>query len=80
MINWSKNTFWYILLHMLKYVPGIQGVYDEAVRRKPPSLAFVPDCLKTEEMCNETIEKDPYSLRHVPVHLRTQVMCIKAVE
>ena len=40
MIDLFKNTFWYIidgactvLLNMLKYVPGVQEAYDEAVAR-----------------------------------------------
>ena len=67
MINLFKKTFWYILLHVLKYVPGTQRVCDEAVRRKPRALAFVIDLFKTEEMCNEAVEKDPCTLRYVPV-------------
>ena len=70
----------YILLHMLKYVPGIQRVYDEALRMKPRLLAFFPDHFKTEEMCNEVVEKDPNTIWHFPVHLRMQEMFFKAVE
>ena len=80
MINLFKKTFRYILLHMLKYIPGVQGVYDEAVRKEPRSLAFVPDCFKKDEMCNKVVEKHPNTLWHVSVHLRTEEMCIKVVE
>ena len=62
MINLFEKTFWYILLHMLKYVPGAQGVYDEAVRKEPRSFAFVPDCFKTEEINNNAVEKHPNTL------------------
>ena len=55
-------------------------MYDEAVRRKPRSLVFVPDHFKTEGMCEGAVEKNQYTLRDVPLHFRTQEMCIKAVE
>ena len=41
---------------MLKHVPGIQGVYDEVVRRKLRSLEYVLINLITQEMCNEAVE------------------------
>ena len=47
---------------------------------EPYSLAFVPDCFKTQEMCDEAFEIDPFILWHVPDHLKMQGMCIRAVE
>ena len=73
MIDLFKKTFRYIFLHMLKYIPWTQEMCSD-------SLAFVPDRLKTQEMCTMTVEVDPYTLRYVPVHLRTQEMCEKGVE
>ena len=49
---------------------------NEAMRIEPYSLAFVPDCFKTQEMC----EIDPFNLWYVPDNLKTQGMCIRAVE
>ena len=79
-IDLFKNTFRYILLGMLKYIPWTQEICNKVVHIEPRSLEFVPDLFKTEEMCNEAVEADPYTLRYVPVHLRTQEMCIKVVE
>ena len=62
-----------------------QEMCDEAVRRKPYTLRYVPDHFsdrfKTEEMCNKAVRRKPYSLRYVhgscllryvPDHLKTQ--------
>ena len=77
---------------MVKYVPGAQKAYDEAVayyfrllleRCLPPmssGLFFIPDNIKTQKMCERAIEDEPRSLALVPNHLKTQGMCIKAVE
>ena len=42
MIDLFKNIFWYtiegvyiFLLYMLKYVPGVQGGYDEVTCKEP---------------------------------------------
>ena len=53
---------------------------DEAVRREPYSLYYVPDHLKTQEMCNEAVHREPYTLWHVPDHFKTQEMCNETVE
>ena len=31
MLDLFKNAFWHILFQILKYVPGVQEAYDEAV-------------------------------------------------
>ena len=87
MIGLFKNAFWYIiegtctvLLHMLKYVPGMQEMCDEVVCRKPHSLELIPDIFKTQEMCDEAIGVDPYALWYVPGHLRMREMFERVVE
>ena len=50
---------------------------NEAMRIEPYSLAFAPDCFKTQEMCDKAIEIDPFTLRHAPVNLKTQGMYIR---
>ena len=52
-----KNAFLYTiegmctaLLHMLKYIPGVQEMYEEAVIRNPHKLKFVPDYFKTQKI------------------------------
>ena len=75
-----KNTFRYVLLHMLEYIPWAKGMRKEAVRRKPYILWRIPDHYKTHEMCEIAVEKDPWALDYVPNHLKTQEKCQKAVE
>ena len=41
---------------------------------EPRSLEFVPDKLKTEEMCNEAVRREPYTLDCVLDHLKTKNM------
>ena len=63
---------------------------NKAVCTNPEALFYIPDCFKTQEMCNEMAEKDPYTLMFchelscflecVPNHLKIQRMCEKAVE
>ena len=61
-----EGTF-IVLLHMLKYFPGTQEAYKEEVARHnrpllkiyllPMSrLFFIPDHLKTQEMCNKEVD------------------------
>ena len=49
---------------------------DEAVRIESSPLAFVPDYLKTEGMCNEAVRRKPYTttLYYVPDRLKMQEM------
>ena len=61
------------MVNILKYVPGFQGV-DEAVSIKPRYLTFVPDRLKTQDMCSEAVRKDAYILGDVSDHFKTQEM------
>ena len=82
MIDLFKNTFWYIikgactfLLHMLKYVPGVQEAYDEAVAhcyRPPPEIYLV--FIKAKG-----VNIEPRFLLLVPDRFKTQEMCEKAV-
>ena len=52
-----KNTFRYILLRMLKYIPWTQEMCNDVVHIEPRSLAFVTDHFKTEEMCNQAVRR-----------------------
>ena len=42
-------------------------------------LEFVPDCYKTQKMCEETVEYVPEMLEFIPDQLKTQEICEKAV-
>ena len=52
---------------------------DEAVRKEPCSLAYVPDRFKAEEMCNVAVRREPYTLWHVPDHFKTEEMLNEAI-
>ena len=67
-----KNTFRYISLHMLKYIPWIRGIYEVLA---PYKLCYAPDFLKAQEMCNEAVRYKPWSLNDVPDCFKTQEMC-----
>ena len=79
-----------VFLHVLKYVPGTQEAYEqEVVRHYRPlleiyllpmlGLFFIPDHLKTQEMCNKEVDIKPHFLVLVPDRLRAEEMCNKAV-
>ena len=83
MIDLFKNTFWYIidgactvLLNMLKYVPGVQEAYDEAVARcyRPlPEIYLIS--IKSKD-----VDIEPRFLPLVPDRFKTREMCEKSVK
>ena len=38
-------------------------------------LCYIPDHLKTQEMCKKLVEENPWLLEYVPNHFMTQKMC-----
>ena len=48
--------------------------------REPYALGFVPDHLKTGDMCKKAIEKGPSMLKYSPDCLKTQKMYKWVVE
>ena len=54
-------------------------VLNETVSNNPFGLNHVPDCLKTQTMCDYAIEKCLWVLKDVPDHLKTEKMCDKVV-
>ena len=84
MIELFKNTFRYILLRMLKYIPWIQEMWNMAVAYNPYMLRLILDHLKTQEMYNKVMRMIECAclkmIEFVPDHLKTREMCEKAVE
>ena len=79
MIDLFKNAFWYItegtctvLLHMLKYILGLQGAYEEAVRISSCFLTYIPDHFKRGEMSHKAVHINPRLLGYVPNHFKTK--------
>ena len=50
------------------------------MRTEPYSLKFVPDHLKTRDMCDEAVGRYAYTLKYVSDNLKTQRMCERAIE
>ena len=46
----------------------------------PLNFWFMPDHLKTQEMCDKAVDKDPNLFKYVPDQSKTQEMCNKAVD
>ena len=57
-----------------------QEACNEAVRREPLSLMYVPNRFKTLEMCERAVEDEAATLEFVPDRFKNQEMCKKAVE
>ena len=53
---------------------------ERAVEEKSPTLEFVPDHLKTQEMCERAVEENPYTLKFVSDPLNTKKLCERAIE
>ena len=68
-----------VMLHMLKYIPGIQALHNEAADIGAYPLVYVPDKFKTQEMCIKAVKEDPWQLHYVPDQYKTQEMCNEAV-
>ena len=60
-----------VMLHMLKYIPGVQGVHDEVVGIGAYPLVYVADCFNTQRMRIKAAEEDPWQLRDVPDCFKT---------
>ena len=54
-------------------------MWYEVVHIEPYALEFIPDRIKTQEMCNEVVKMDLYTLQYVSGNLKTHEMFIRAV-
>ena len=52
---------------------------NEAPRREPSTLKFVPHNLQTQEMCKRVVDENPRLLKYVPDRFKTKEICDKAV-
>ena len=51
----------------------------KTVEEDPSNLRYVPDCFKTQEMCDATVAHNLYKFRFISGQYKTQGMCIKVV-
>ena len=56
------------------WIKEIQETLKSFVQINPLSFTFVPDFLKTQEMCNGAFDDWPWLLEYVPDYLKTQKM------
>ena len=78
MIDLFKNIFWYIiekactvLLYMLKYVPGVQEAYDEAVACRRSLLTGI----YLIRIKAKDVDIEPRFLPFVPDRFKIREMC-----
>ena len=50
------------------------------MRNRSYLILFIPDHLRTQEMCNEVMRNNPIGFFFIPDHFKIQEMCIKAFE
>ena len=81
-----KNMSWYIMqgncttsLHMLKYILGVQRIYEEVAARSPYKQEFISDHFKTQKMCNNEVRENRKQLYYVLDHFKTHEICIETV-
>ena len=65
----NKNIFWYVIRDMC-YKKMLPAWYT----------FFIPDHLKTQEICDKVVTRNPRMLDYIPDKFKTQEMYIKAVE
>ena len=54
-----------------------EDICNDAVRRDPYALEFVPDDFKTEDICNDAVRREAYMLKYVPDHFKTEACALK---
>ena len=53
-------------------------MYNKAIGNCPHALEFVPECYKTQKMCDKAVDAYPSTIKFVPGCLITQGMSDKA--
>ena len=82
------NSFYGRMIEGLDYLPasaqrwikGIQETLKKFVHINPLLFTYVPDDLKTAEMCNGAVDDWPWLLEYVSDQYKTKEMCDKVVE
>ena len=64
----NKNIFWYV-------------IWDMCYKNMLPAWCkfFIPDHLKTQEMCDKAVARNSSMLDYIPDKTKTQEMYIKVV-
>ena len=67
---------WSMFLFILEHMRCVKGLLKNVYN----PLIFIPDHLKTQEICEKAAEKKLYQLGDFPDHFKIQKMCERAVE
>jgi hypothetical protein len=62
-----------------EYWPRFEPIISFALRENGGALHYVPEDLRTEEMCRNAVAQDGAALEYIPEHLRTEEICRIAV-
>ena len=54
-------------------------MFNKAIDNYPHALEFVPECYKTQQVCDKALNTYPFTIKFVPECFMTQEMCDKAV-
>ena len=52
---------------------------NKAVDNYPHSLEFIPECCKTQKMCDKAVDTYYTTIKYAPKYYRTPEMCNKAI-
>ena len=47
-------------------------MFDKGVGNDPHALEYVPECYKTQNICNIAVDTRPSTTEHVPDRVKTQ--------
>jgi hypothetical protein len=70
----------YILEQVNPNIQDYDSIATIAVRNVSNTLQFVPEEMRTEQLCRRAVEKNGRALRHVPEKLRSREICNLAIQ
>ena len=50
-------------------------MFTESVNKYPHALEFIPECYKTERMCNKAVNTHPSAIKYIPKCYKAQGVC-----
>ena len=54
-------------------------MFNKAINNYPHTLEFVPECYKTQKVCDKAVDTHPTAIKYVPKCYNTREMCYTAV-
>jgi len=75
--DWLETNFKYIINNLLEN--DKKQLSFHAIKQHGILLEYVPDKIKTPELCIEAVKQNGLALEFVPEKLRTEKLCIEAI-